>query len=86
MGGRPEAAALEESERAICHALAGPLRRDGIFLAGLDVIDGRAVEVNVVAPGGITNIERTTGQPIADRIVRRLRSRLSRSRDGAWTG
>ena len=80
VGGRPEPANVDDRDREICAALAGPLRRDGIFLAGLDVIDRRAVEVNVVAPGGVANIERTSGRSVADGIVERLESRLHEGR------
>ena len=76
VGGQPRPARMDDADRAICSALAGPLRRDGIFLAGLDVIGGRAVEVNVVAPGGVANVERTSGQPVARPIVEGLAQRI----------
>ncbi len=94
VGGQPHPGALDEADRAICQALAGRLRRDGVFLAGLDVIGQRAVEINVVAPGGVANIERTTGRSVADPIVERLMRQKEpegtsidpgRTRPG-WTG
>ena len=86
VGGRPRKASLDDADREICEALAGHLRREGIFLAGLDVIDRRAVEVNVVAPGGVANIERTSGKGVGDRIAARLVDRLRRSaRTDEWT-
>ena len=78
VGGRAQSASLDDTDRAICAALAGHLRREGIFLAGVDVIDRRAVEVNVVAPGGVANIERTSGTPIGDRIAARMVDLLRR--------
>ncbi len=78
-GGRAVPAELDDADREICDALRAPLERDGIFLAGLDVIDRRAVEVNVVAPGGIANIERTTGRAVAAGIIERLVARLGSS-------
>lgn len=80
VGGRPVAADLSDRDRQICRVLAGKLRADGIFLAGLDVIGGLAVEVNMVAPGGVANIERTTGRPLADAIVEKLATRLQTGR------
>ena len=79
-GGRPVPSRVGDRDRELCDALRGRLLADGIFLAGLDVIGGRAVEVNVVAPGGIANIERTSGTPVADAIVERLRQRVVRHR------
>ena len=87
VGGRAVPAELDDADREICDALRATLRRDGIFLAGLDVIDRRAVEVNVVAPGGISNIERTTGQTVASGIIERLVARLgSTEHDQAEAG
>jgi len=80
VGGRAEPAELDDADREICGALSATLRRDGIFLAGLDVIDRRAVEVNVVAPGGIANIERTSGRTVAPGIIERLAARLGSAR------
>ena len=79
VGGRPVPAELDDADREICGALGEVLKRDGIFLAGLDVIDRRAVEVNVVAPGGIANIERTTGRAVAPGIIARLVERMGSS-------
>jgi len=79
VGGRPVPGELDEADHAICQALGERLRRDGVFLAGLDVIGQRAVEVNVVAPGGVANIERTSGRPIAGTIVERLVGQMQNS-------
>ncbi len=79
-GGRPVPSSVDSHDRELCDAMRGRLVDDGIFLAGLDVIGGRAVEVNVVAPGGIANIERTSGTAVAAPIVQRLRRRISRHR------
>ena len=80
VGGRPVPAQLDDADREICGALGAILRREGIFLAGLDVIDRRAVEVNVGAPGGIANIERTTGRAVAPGIIARLVERVGSER------
>ena len=94
VGGQPRPGSLDDADREICAALAGRLHRDGVFLAGLDVIGQRAVEVNVVAPGGVANIERTAGRPIADHFVERLVERMQREgnstgpgrQEPGWTG
>jgi len=77
LGGEPVAGRLDRADHDIVDALAPRLRADGIFLAGLDVIGGRAVEVNVVAPGGIANIEATTGARVADPLIARLQRRIA---------
>ena len=59
-------------DRAIVAALAPDLRRHGIALAGLDVIDGRLIEVNVTCPGGMHKTDALLGTDLSGEIVRRL--------------
>ena len=46
--------------------------RHGIALAGLDVIDGRLIEVNVTCPGGMHKTDALLGTDLSGAIVRRL--------------
>jgi glutathione synthase len=55
--------------------LAPELRRLGIVLAGLDVIDGRLIEVNVTCPGGMHKTDALLGTDLSGAIVRRLLQR-----------
>ncbi len=59
-------------DRAIVAALAPDLLRHGIALAGLDVIDGRLIEVNVTCPGGMHKTDALLGTDLSGEIVRRL--------------
>ena len=52
-GGMPEPVDVTEVDQAICHALAPHLVRNGIVLAGLDIIGGALIECNTLNPGGI---------------------------------
>ena len=52
--------------------LAPHLRRLGIVLAGLDVIDGRLIEVNVTCPGGMHKTDALLGTDLSGTIIRRL--------------
>jgi len=52
-GGRPEPTEIDDRDRHICDTLSPHLSRNGIRIAGLDVIGGRLVEVNTLNPGGI---------------------------------
>ena len=49
---------LSKEEKELCHALGPQLVRDGLYLVGLDVINGKLIEVNVLSPGGITRINK----------------------------
>ena len=76
VGGRPEATALTQREKQICHALGPQLRDKGLIFAGLDVIGDYLTEVNVTSPTGIMEVKRFGGPDIAkliwDAIERRL--------------
>jgi glutathione synthase len=81
-GGQPEATAITESDRTICDAIAPHLRRNGIAIAGLDIIGSALVECNTLNPGGVHYAEsfRTSGnQTIANRTIKIL----TQSRDTA---
>jgi len=71
--GPPSAPAEPDArDRAIVAALAPELRLHGIALAGLDVIDGRLIEVNVTCPGGMHKSDALLGTDLSGEIVRRL--------------
>jgi len=70
----PPAAAIEpdDRDRHLVGVLAPHLRRLGIALAGLDVIDGRLIEVNVTCPGGMHKTDALLGTDLSGAIMRRL--------------
>ncbi|WP_284648381.1 glutathione synthetase [Photobacterium damselae] len=49
---------LTKQEIRLCKHIGPKLVRDGLYFVGLDVINGKLVEVNVLSPGGITRINR----------------------------
>ncbi|RLV57887.1 glutathione synthase [Parashewanella curva] len=57
-GGREEKHVLTKQEKALCKAIGPQLVRDGLYFVGLDVINGKLLEVNVLSPGGITRINK----------------------------
>jgi glutathione synthase len=74
--GPPVAAAeVEANDLRIVDALAPLLARHGIALAGLDVIDGRLIEVNLTCPGGMHKTDALLGTDLSGDIMRRLLSR-----------
>ncbi len=71
--GPPSApAAPDERDREIVGVLAPELARSGIALAGLDVIGGHLIEVNVTCPGGMHKTDALLGTDLSGVIVRRL--------------
>ncbi len=52
-------------EREICETIGPELKRRGLLLVGIDVIDGYLTEINVTSPTGIRAIKRTGGPDLA---------------------
>lgn len=65
-GGTAEKTTLTEREQAICNALKSELKKRGLMLVGIDVIDGYLTEINTTSPTGLVIIENLYGLNIAD--------------------
>lgn len=71
--GPPVAAAdIDDDDRRIVAALAPLLLAHGIVLAGLDVIAGKLIEVNVTCPGGMSKTDALFGSDLSGAVMRRL--------------
>jgi glutathione synthase len=71
--GPPCAAAdINRRDRLIVDRLAPELRRLGIGFAGLDVIDGHLIEVNVTSPGALHKTDALLGTELCRQLVREL--------------
>ncbi len=81
-GARPHPCAIREADRRIAESVGAHLGRNGIGIAGLDVIGDRLVEVNTLNPGGIHFAEVTAGLPTGTLARRAIRLLL----DGLGTG
>jgi glutathione synthase len=57
-GGTAHKYVLTESQRRVCKKVGAKLLADGLFFVGLDMIGDKILEVNVLNPGGITNINK----------------------------
>ncbi|MEZ4382953.1 MAG: hypothetical protein R3A79_16625 [Nannocystaceae bacterium] len=68
-GGRPEVATLSADVRALLRDLGPHLRAADLRVAGVDVLAGKILEINVWAPGGLGPFERTTGIDAAPALV-----------------
>ena len=65
-------AEVDDDDRRIVAALAPLLVEHGIALAGLDVIAGRLIEVNVTCPGGMHKTDALLGTDLSGAVLRRL--------------
>lgn len=68
-GGKEVKHSITKEEKALCRALGPQLVRDGLYLAGLDVINGKLIEVNVLSPGGITRINKLNRTRLQKNVI-----------------
>jgi glutathione synthase len=64
-GGAAAATEFTAREREICETIGPELKRRGLLLVGIDVIDGYLTEINVTSPTGIRAIKKIGGPDIA---------------------
>lgn len=81
-GGAATATEFTEREREICDTLGPELRRRGLLLVGIDVIDGHLTEINVTSPTGVRAIKRLGGPDLAVAIWDAIEKRLKERRAG----
>jgi len=85
-GGSVEKYKLTKEDKILCNKIGEKLVRDGIYYAGLDLIGGKLIEVNVMSPGTITDINKLNNtklqRKIADyleRVVDEIKDRKNKS-------
>lgn len=71
-GGSAQPVDLTPRDREICAELKPALVSRGIFFAGIDVIGGQLIEVNVTSPTGLQEMSRFSGEPLHHRIISAL--------------
>jgi len=68
-GGSVEKYKLTKEDKILCKKVGEKLVRDGIYYAGLDLIGGKLIEVNVMSPGTITDINKLNNTKLQRKIV-----------------
>ena len=57
-GGSPAKHELTPKQKEICNKIGHKLVADRLYFVGVDIIQDKLIEVNVLSPGGITNINK----------------------------
>jgi len=87
-GGAAAATEFTPREKEICETIGPELKRRGLVLVGIDVIDGNLTEINVTSPTGIRAIKRLGGPDLAvaawDTIEAARSAKLSRAATPAF--
>ena len=68
-GGKVEMAVPDADALRLAEIVAPKLMRDGMYLAGLDIVGDKMMEINVDTPGGINMAEELTGADFSGHII-----------------
>ncbi|UKN03202.1 glutathione synthase [Paracrocinitomix mangrovi] len=68
-GGSVKRHALTKREKDLCKYIGPKLVEDGLYFVGLDIINGKLIEVNVCSPGGIVNINKLHKVKLQSKVV-----------------
>jgi glutathione synthase len=69
VGGAVKKVVLGARELRICDRVAPRLRKDGLYLVGLDIIGDYLTEVNVTSPTGVQEIDRLDGTALERDVI-----------------
>jgi glutathione synthase len=75
-GGKSEAVEVSEQMLNIVETVRPKLVRDGMFLAGLDIVEDKLIEINVFTPGGLGSAQNFTGVDFADVVIEELERKI----------
>ena len=82
-GGAAAATQFTPRELEICETIGRELRRRGLLLTGIDVIDGFLTEINVTSPTGIRAIKRVGGPDLAVSVWDSIEAKVAARRESA---
>ena len=68
-GGKARKAAMTKNDLEICKIVGPFLRNQGLFIAGLDIIAGKLIEINVTSPTLIKQINKLDKVKLEERII-----------------
>lgn len=80
VGGRAELAELDDRDRAVAARAGEMLAREGVFFAGIDVLAGRLIEINVTSPTLMRELKNLGGADVPKLYMDRLERRLAERR------
>jgi glutathione synthase len=60
---------LTKQEKELCKFIGPKLIQDGLYFVGVDIINGKLIEVNVQSPGGISRINSLNKAKLQTKII-----------------
>jgi len=68
-GGTSKKTIITKRDLEICHAVGPWMRREGLYMAGLDIVAGHLTEINMTSPTLVKQINEAEGIKLEERIV-----------------
>jgi glutathione synthase len=76
-GASVDVAEVDDTMLHLAEVVGPRLVEDGMFLAGLDIVGDRILEINVFSPGGFGSVESLTGVDFNEIVVAALEEKMS---------
>ena len=76
-GGSSSLCELTPEMEHIIHITAPKLIRDGLFLVGLDVVEDKLIEINVLSPGGLETFEALDSPDFTTTVIKAIERKIS---------
>ncbi len=68
---------LSKQDKKLCELIGPKLVKDGLYFVGIDVINGKLVEVNVMSPGGITYMNKAYKVRLQEKVIDFIESEVN---------
>ncbi|MDP7522488.1 MAG: glutathione synthase [Arenicellales bacterium] len=75
-GGSAQKSTLNERDLEICAALQRPLQERGVYFAGIDIIGGQLIEINVTSPTGLQELSQFNSEDYHHQIIAGLETSM----------
>lgn len=79
-GGSPAAVKVTPKMLELVEAVRPKLIADGMFLAGLDIVGDKLMEINVFSPGGLHNISKLEGVDFFEPVIQAIERKVADKR------
>jgi glutathione synthase len=81
VGGTAHKYKMTKSQLEVCRKVGAKLVTDGLYFVGLDMIGDKILEVNVLNPGGITNINKLEKLKLQKQVIDFLEEKVAEKQE-----
>lgn len=75
-GGLPGKAQITDEIKRLCAMVAPKLKQDGMFMAGIDIVGNKIMELNLDSPGGLVSIEKIEKEKFASKVIESVEKKI----------